>query len=263
VKIESLFVYPIKSAAGVRVGEAFVERRGFQLDRTWMVVDEEGMFLTQREHPRLCLVEVAIEADALVVRAPDLPPLSIPVLDSGGPTREVQVWDDVVRAEVVRGEASAWFSRHLGVRCEIVRLCDEEVRAVSPKYARPGDEVSFADGYPVLAIGEASLAALNERLAAHVPMDRFRPNVVLSGCEAFAEDTWTQVALGAVQFRAPRACDRCVIVNTDQRTTERSKEPLATLAKFRRTERGGVPFGRYLIPDTTGKVRVGDEVMVT
>jgi uncharacterized protein len=115
----------------------------------------------------------------------------------------------------------------------------------------------------VLAIGEASLAALNERLAAHVPMDRFRPNVVLSGCEAFAEDTWTQVALGAVQFRAPRACDRCVIVNTDQRTTERSKEPLATLAKFRRTERGGVPFGRYLIPDTTGKVRVGDEVMVT
>lgn len=260
--VSALYVYPIKACRGVRVEQWSVVERGFDADRRWMIVDAAGDFVTQREVPRLALVTTELDGDgpSLHVRASGLSPLTLPRRHETDTARTVRIWDDQ-SVGCVHREGSAWFSAFLGAPHELVYMPDAQRRAVNPKRAQSGDIVSFADAYPFLLISEASLTELNRRLAKPVPMERFRPNIVVSGIEAFAEDHFTHVQLGALSFRGVKRCDRCSVTTVDIETGETSLEPMRTLATFRRQD-SKVWFGMNLIHDGLGTLRVGDTVSV-
>jgi uncharacterized protein YcbX len=258
--VSALYVYPIKSCRGVRVAEWPVVERGFEADRRWMIVNAAGTFVTQREVPRLALVTTALDGESLRIAASGLRSLVVPRNYDSGKTRTVRVWNDQSLA-CTHSEGSVWFSQFLGAPHELVYMPDAQRRQVNPARAQPGDIVSFADGYPFLLISEASLADLNRRLSEPVPMERFRPNIVVSGSEPFAEDEFSRVRLGDISFRGVKRCDRCSVTTVDLETGERSKEPLRTLATFRLQD-SKVWFGMNLIHDDRGLLRVGDRVQL-
>jgi uncharacterized protein len=259
--LSHLNVYPVKSCRGIPLGTATLDRWGIQHDRNWMVVDVEGRFVSQRTQPRLALVEPAVGRECLTLRAPEMAALELPVTGRAGPERTVSVWDSVCRA-LDQGDAAAeWFSRYLGQPMRLVRIGAGFERAVSETAYPAGAEVGFADGYPLLVLSLASLAALNARLSKPVPMNRFRPNLVIDGCSAFDEDGWTRIRVGRVTFQLVTQCQRCVITTVDQATGTSTTEPLATLATFRRSG-DGVVFGRNAIHQDVGLLRVGDGIEV-
>lgn len=261
LSLSGLHVYPIKSVGGIPLGVSDVDERGLRYDRRWMLVDEAGQFASQRQIPRLALIGVHIEPDRLVVDAPGMSPLDVPLRPTDGKLIPARIWNDVVRASLVGDDADRWFGEFLGVRCRLVYLPHESVRPVDPVYGRPGDQVGLADGFPFLLISEASLADLNARLEQPLPMNRFRPNLVVRGCEPFAEDGWSLVRIGPVTFRVVKPCSRCTITTVDQRTAARGKEPLRTLARFRKVGTK-VLFGQNLVHDATGTLRKGDPVEI-
>jgi uncharacterized protein len=254
--ISALYVYPVKSCRGIRVERAEVGRRGFVWDRRWMVVDASGRFITQREEPLLCRVGTALEPGGIQLDAEGQGRFLLPAAQEAGEEVAISVWGH--QGMAVRHEAgSQWLSRVLQRPCSLVYMAERHERPVDPSRARPGDIVSFADGYPFLLISEASLAELNSRLSEPLEMQRFRPNIVVSGVPAFAEDDWAEVSLGELGFRAVKRCDRCVVTTLDPRTGEAGKEPLRTLATYRKSE-GKVWFGMNLIHDGPGWLGVGD-----
>ena len=194
--VVELFVYPIKSARGIPLREARLERRGVALDRRWMLVDDDGTFLTQRTVPRLALLEVAIGTDHLAVRAPGTAGIEVPFAFVGGASRRtrVTVWDDACDAILAPEGVSRWFAEVLGLSCRLVHMPDDSLRQVDPAFSGPDDLVGFSDGFPLLLVTVASLEELNRRLDKPVPMDRFRPNVVVGGSEPFAEDAWKPIS---------------------------------------------------------------------
>jgi uncharacterized protein len=259
VKVVGLYVYPIKSCAGIAVRRARVTPRGFEHDRRWMVVDEEGTFQTQRTHPEMALLGVAIEDDGLVVTGPELPPLRLPFVHDAGPRLDVEVWGDIVSA--VRHDAgSNWMARALGFGMQLVCMPDDARRAVDPEYAREGDIVNFADGFPLLVVNEASLAALAAEDGKPVDVRRFRPNLVVAGAPAWAEDGWQGlVVAGTLPLRTPKPCARCSIPGVDPDSALTTKEPLRTLARLRTRDHKTL-FGINAIPDGEGVVGLGDDV---
>lgn len=261
IEVGGLFVYPVKSCSGIALAEAEVTATGFALDRRFMVVGEDGGFLSQRSFPQLAQVRVSREDGGLRLEGPNLPTLQVPIEREPAPTVRVTVWRDVCPAVDEGQEAAEFFSRHLGCPARLVRLADDDARPVSGPAAQPGDRVGFADGYPFLLVSQASLDGLNRRLPLPVPMDRFRPNIVVDGCGPHAEDGWHHLRIGAIDFRVAKPCARCVVTTTDQRTGERGREPLRTLAEYR-SEDGRVLFGQNLIHAGRGVVRVGDRVVV-
>jgi uncharacterized protein YcbX len=275
-QVASLHVYPVKSCAGVSVSTWPVTRYGFEHDREFLVVDDQGNFLTQRAHPKLALIQPFPERDLLRLRAPNLPEMTVPWFgsladDLAVSKRSVSIWRDEVETDDLGEEIAAWFSTHLGLRVRLVRLGSRYRRLIQeeriPSIHREAlgiREVSFADAYPFLIISEASLADLNQRLPQPIPMDRFRPNIVIGGKPgAYAEDHWQTVEIGSLRFLHGEPCIRCVITTTDQITLERGKEPLKTLAAYRRNADGGVNFGmNFVCESSAGTVRVGDRVRV-
>ncbi len=254
-------VYPVKSLGGFSTLLANVEARGLQHDRRWMLVDKKGRFLTQRALPRMALVSVALTPDGLLLSAPGMGPLEVPFEPEAAARRQtVQVWRSVCEAAPVGEEADGWFGEFLGVPCRLVFMPEETRREVNPEYSAGEGIVSFADGYPLLLLGEASLRDLNSRLEQPVPTNRFRPNLVVSGVPAYAEDGWTRVHIGGVTFHGVKSCDRCGLITVDQEAGEAAgPEPLRTLAGYRSKDQK-VLFGRLLIPDGMGTVAVGDAV---
>ncbi|MFC6042795.1 MOSC domain-containing protein [Nocardioides hankookensis] len=260
--------FPIKSCRGWSVDSAVVEPWGLAGDRRWMVVDEAGEVITAREANRLVLVHPEITADGLRLTAPDLPPLDVPTPD---PETQVPVaiWGSQLTAATAGPEADAWFSKVIERSARLVHLDDPTRRPTSIEFSKPDDRVSFADGFPVLVATEASLAALNDEVLASsaterepLPMTRFRPNVVMSGTEAWEEDDWRRIRIGDAVFRAVKGCARCVLTTIDPETAVREKEPIRSLAKIRRWD-GATWFGVNLVPDTPGvEIRVGDELAV-
>jgi uncharacterized protein YcbX len=264
LSVQALHIYPVKSCAAIDLQEAVVEKLGLRHDRRWMVVDEEGEFLTQRTEPRLALVRVGVappDDAALLLDAPGLGPLRVMALESGAASVRVRVWKDHVDAVDCGPDAAAWFSQWLGRAARLVTIGDAFSRPVNPKHASPGDFVGFADGFPLLVVTTASLADLNGRLEQPVPMNRFRPNVVIDGADAWAEDAWKRIRIGDLTVRIAKPCGRCVITTTDQQTAARGVEPLRTLATFRKSG-NDVMFGQNAIPDGEGVLRVGDAVTV-
>ena len=268
----SVHIYPLKGCRAVDLDEAVVEPWGLAGDRRWLLVDADCRFVSQREHPELARLVVSYGAGAditascdgypaLRVTAPvGLPELGLPEL------LKVTVWRSTVLAAVAGPEADAWFSAYLRESVRLVYLDDPTRRAVDPDYGADGDTVSFADGYPLLLTTTESLDQLNDWLtdAGHqpVPMNRFRPNVVVSGYQPWAEDRWRRIRIGSVSFRVAKPCGRCLVTTTDQTTGERGRQPLRMLAARRRFGKTMV-FGQNLIPDSPGIIRVGDPVEVT
>lgn len=254
--LSSIHVYPIKGARGTTLQSAVVGDRGFVDDRRYMVVDEDGVFISQREVAKLALVVPEVIEGGLEVDAPDMPTLRV---GRGGDRRSVTVWSSQV--EAVDVGASEWFSGFLGRPCALVYMPEGSRRPVKEKYGFPEAIVSFADGFPFLLANEASLADLNARLESPVPMDRFRPNLVVSGAEPWAEDHWDEITIGTIAFSVPKPCDRCVVTTIDQKTAVAGKEPLRTLATFRQRD-GNVWFGENLVHHGLGTLTVGDIVTV-
>jgi uncharacterized protein len=240
---------------------ATLDRWGIQHDRNWMVVDAEGCFISQRTQPRLALVEPALGPEHLTLRAPEMPPLALPVTGRAGPERTVTIWKDSTRALDQGDVAAEWFSRYLGQPARLVRIGAGFERPVDEVAYPEGAEVAFADAYPLLLLSQASLAELNGRLPEELPMNRFRPNLVVAGCPAFAEDGWKRLRIGAVTLRVVSPCERCATTTVDQATALTGKEPLATLATYRRAG-GGVTFGQNVVHQGVGTLHVGDTVEV-
>jgi uncharacterized protein len=258
MELSEIVVYPIKSLRGVSVPRARVRPAGLEHDRRFMLVDEGGRFVSQREDARLALGDVAIVDDGYAVTLAGAT-LVVPWAHEG-PRARVRVWSAEVEA-AVHEPGSAFFSEWLGRPLRLVRLPDDVVRPAGSR-ARPEDRVSFADAYPYLLIGQASLDGLNERIGGvPLPMARFRPNLVVRGAEPHAEDGWARLRIGDVGFRGVKRCDRCVMTTIDPATGDKGPEPLRTLASYRR-EDGKVWFGMNLVPDGEGFVHVGDAVVV-
>ncbi len=261
VRLAEIWTYAVKSGCGQEREAAVVEAAGLDGDRRWMVVDEAGRFLSQRERPRMALLVARLEAGGLWLEAPGAGSLLVPQPVCGA-ARTVTVWRDKVSAADGGEAAAAWLSRALGAACRLVFQADAASRAVAEPYAVAGDVVSFADGFPILLTSVESLADLNARMAVPVGMSRFRPNLVVQGAPAWAEDGWARVRIGDTVLRVAKPCDRCVVTTIDQATGERPdpEEPLRTLKTFRRDARGRVLFGQNLVPEAGGVIRVGDLV---
>lgn len=271
LRVSGIFIYPVKSCRGIALASAEMDALGVAGDRRFLVVDETGRFLTQRTHARMALIATALDAERVTLSAEGAGSVSVTrAPDPTASLRSVTVWKHSgLQAEDCGAEAARWLSDFLGAKLALVRIGPAFERHVLKKAGRPGDCFSFADGSPVLVTGEASLADLNDRILERggepVPMDRFRPNVVVSGAAPFAEDEWPRVRIGEVVLRAAGKSDRCIVTTTDQLTGERGKEPLRTLATFRRDpiEPTSVYFGTNFINESKhGALRVGDEVIV-
>ena len=260
--LSGVHVYPIKSCGGISLPGADLGATGLLHDRRWMLVDEAGKFMSQRRHPRMALISPRFTPDRLVVTAPGMPDLEVPLDGEPAGQIDVEVWGDLQRGAPAGGHADRWFGRFLGARCRLVRKPDDDVRPVASAYARSEDQTSFADGFPLLLISKASLEDLNARLESPVSMNRFRPNLVVRGCGPYAEDGWEELRIGVATFRVAEPCPRCAITTVDQESGERGKEPLRTLATYRKAN-GEVWFGRNLIHTSPGTVSVGDPVEVT
>ncbi len=255
-------LFPIKSCAPLTPDRAFVELRGLRGDRRWMIVDADGKFITARKHPRLVMVRATPNDEGLSLEAPGMAPRQLdPILDSA--LTPVKIWKDEVMARSAHADADAWISTYLGVPARFVFMADDCVRAVDSDYAHVGDQVSFADGYPILLISQAALDGLNGRLATPVQMLRFRPSLVVANTVAHAEDGWRSIRIGGVRFELVKPCARCVLTTVDPESgiPDAAGEPLRTLVSYRRFD-NGVMFGQNLIPRGTGAIRVGDEVSV-
>ncbi len=270
--IASLHLYPVKSLGGFSINVAEVDALGFVGDRRFLVVDETGRFLTQRTVPQMALVATALSDGFLTLAAEGFGNVSVPLApDPTAPTVTVSVWSDAdLLAEDCGSAVGAWLTNVLGTPCRLVRIGLAFQRPVVRGTAHPGDRFSFADGAPLLVTTTASLQELNRRLAANdgepVPMDRFRPNLVVDGGEPFAEDHWSALDVAGIRFRAAGPCARCLVITADQFTGQRGKEPLKTLTTFRRTvpDSPSVHFGVNLIQESkSGFVHVGDPVIVT
>jgi uncharacterized protein len=259
--LSGIYVYPIKSAAGIAVETAKVEARGLHYDRRWMLVDKTGKFLTQRQLPRMAVITVQLEPNCLIVNAPEKETLFIPLNLNSQEKRLVQVWDDVCEAIPVGKEAQEWFSDFLKVSCQLVYMPESCSRRVDDSYAINNNLVSFADGFPFLLISEASLQYLNKRLINPVTINRFRPNLVISGCEPYSEDNWRLIRIGSIRFHVVKPCPRCSIVTVNQAKGIQEKEPLQTLAQYRR-KNGKILFGQNLIQAEIGTLHLGDAVEI-
>lgn len=264
VSLAAVHVYPVKGLGSIALNEAMVCARGLAHDRRFLVVNADNEFVSQREVPKMATVWVEIEGVEMVLSAPDTDSVAVPVEPPETPSQIVRIWSSDVPAHTVSDEADAWLSAYLGFAARLVYMPDSSERQINPRYAKAGEIVSFADGYPLLIASEASLADLNARIVKNggsaIGMNRFRPNLVISGCEPFAEDRLGEIRIGDALFRTAKPCIRCQVTTTDQATGEvRGPEPLQTLGTYRNTP-DGVMFGMNLIPVTLAKIRVGDRV---
>ncbi len=275
IAVSQLWIYPIKSMKGISLETVQLEKRGFQYDRRWMLVDNDKRFITQRQYPRMALIEPSFESDVmdfgLSVRAPDMPVLIIPYPDPQIELYDevtVICWNDQVKAHHINTAIDNWFSEFLGVDCQLVYMPDSTLRPVDPDYALSveADIASFSDGFPNLLISEASLDDLNSRLDTELSMTRFRPNIVLSGCGSYEEDRLGHFTINQIDFYAVKPCSRCVITTINPQTAEKeNREPLQTLSQFRK-KNNKVFFGQNLLHKlnyiSDNRLNIGDKVEI-
>lgn len=262
--LSHLFRYPVKSLGGEALASSAVEARGLAEDRRWMVIDARDRFVTRRDVPAMAHVEALTAGETLVLSHPLLGHRIVAVPGDDAPLVDAVVWRDTVALRLGDDAVGAFLSKALDRAVRLAYQSDASVRPVQPRHARAGDHVSLADGYPLLVTTEASLAALNARLASPVAMARFRPNLVIAGAAPWDEDRWRAIRIGDTVLRIAAPCARCVIVTQDPRTGERpdGNEPLTTLRAMGRMAAGGIMFGQNAIPDGPGTLRVGDPVEV-
>lgn len=269
-RVAGLWVYPLKSARGIALESLRAGSRGLHGDRRWMVVDAKRRFVTQRQLPRMALLSAVEDGTTLTLSAPDAAVLEVSLPGPAAAVCRVEIWGQEVDARSAGQPAAIWLTEFLGRPCELVYLAPEMDRALPAGYTRGGAEsVGFADAFHALLVGDGTLAELNRRLTAKgvapVPLNRFRPNILISGLEPGEEDTWQRITLGEVRWRVAKPCERCLVTTVDQETGFRSKdrEPLKTLQEYRLDAAGNALFGQNLIADSAGVVRVGDGVQAS
>ena len=263
ITISELYYYPVKSCKGIALKEAEIGRRGILDDREFMLVNESGLFISQRNYPRMALIQSDWRGERLILSAPGMDPIEHTPF-TGGEAITVKVWHDRCRAIDQGDEIAAWLADYLGQTVRLVRFPEDEIRKVDPAFCKfDEDQTSFTDGFPFLLISESSLRDLNQRMAVALPVDRFRPNIVVSGSVPYAEDTWAGFTAGNVEFSVVKPCARCVITTVNQENGIAGDEPLNTLSKYRRSSDGKVLFGQNLIHHRNGMIRVGDRLTIT
>ena len=262
MNISELYIHPLKSARGVPVREMPLDDHGPVGDRRWMLVDATGLMVSQRDYPHMALIGAERNGDGLICAAPGMPVLHATIPQAGATARLAAiVWDNEVEVQLAADEAHAWFSQYLGGECRLVYQPDDAFRQVNRIYAPKGTGVSLADGFPLLLIGQGSLDDLNRRLEPPIEMRRFRPNLVVTGSEAFEEDSWREIRVGELAFSLVKPCARCSIPSVDPETGKMGNEPMRTLATYRR--RGNdIFFGWNVLPRTIGTIRIGDPVEI-
>ena len=261
IEVTELRVYPVKSFGVFQAERWEIEKRGLKWDRRWMVVDDAGQFLSQRNTPKMARCQQSIRHNILTLSFLDLPDFTLSP-PSGPETMMVQVWSSRLRAIKCGADADAWVSQALGVSAHLVYMAENSRRPVRYPYGEKGEFTSFADAHPILVAGEESLQDLNDRMDSPVPINRFRPNIIIRGANAFQEDSWPRIKIGDVILRATKPCGRCSVTTLDHLTGEsQSAEPLRTLATYRRVG-SSVRFGMYYVPEVLGEIRVGDPVEV-
>ena len=261
VQISDLYIYPIKGCAGSRVNSAELTATGFANDRLLMFTTPSGQFVTQRKYPKMALIRPKIEGHTLTLDAPDMPTITLPIQRHGDPKRVV-VWRDAVDA-IDQGDGVAeWAKQFLGADLRLVAMMDGAKRHINPDFAfSPEDVNSFSDGYATLILSQASLDLLNSKLDAAVGMDRFRPNIVVTGCDPHAEDFWKQLRIAGVSFSNVKPCARCSVPTVNQQTGVMGKEPNRTLARYRKFP-NGVMFGANLVHHDFGRLAIGDAIEI-
>lgn len=257
--LTEIWIYPIKSMGGVSLLSSPVKAKGLEYDRRYMLVDAQGVFMTQRKVPSLALFKPTMTTSGFLIsfKAGSITLPFAPEQSTQG--LEVSIWDDRVMAFEVSDKVSKWFSERLKTTCKLVYFPEENTREVDRQYAGNGEQVSLADGYPFLIIGQSSLDALNSRMTETVPMNRFRPNFVFTGGESFEEDGWKDFMIGKNRFTGVKPCGRCVLTTIDQDTARQGTEPLHTLSKFRKSG-NSVQFGLNLVAVDFLEVNVGEKI---
>lgn len=254
-------IFPVKSLSGISQSESIVEERGLKYDRRWMLVDSENMFITQRLFPKMIFIDVKIENGNLVFhhKRKNIESLRISLKDFPEEKVKVQIWEDFCFAYQYGNEINEWFNQVLEFKCKLVYMPNSAERKTPTKYFPESKNVSFADGYPFLIIGEESLKFLNEKLSNPISMNQFRTNFVFSGGKPHDEDNWKNIKIGNLNFTIVKPCARCVITTIDQQSGNKSKEPLATLNTYRNFD-NKIMFGQNVVCHQNGIVKVGDEI---
>ena len=263
VCLSDIRIYPVKSIAGISMQSSQVFPHGLDKDRLLMLIDDNGLFITQRKYTSLALLKTSFDNGAIKIIAPNQSELFISEADFGNSTTYVKVWRSECDGVVANEKINQWFSEYLQMSVRLIKYNHKKPRATDPSYSQPGDIVSYADGYPLLVISQASLDDLNSRLKTPVTMDRFRPNIVVDGCRAYAEDCWKKIKIGQIEFDAVKKCERCILTTIDPLTgiKDINRQPLNTLAEYRK-EPAGVMFGMNLIPRSGGMIRRDDRVEI-
>ena len=258
--VSGLSIYPLKSCREIKKKSSWLEEFGLKNDRRWMVIDEHGVMLTQRKIAKMCLIQPEVTDSGLVLKTANMDNLAVEI-PASSKTVSVKVWEDSCQAYDAGNEAASWLSQVLSINCRLVYFPENEFRQVDLDYAKQGDKTAFSDGFPLLLISQASLDDLNQRSGKPVEMNRFRPNIVVSGCEAFAEDTWKKIRIGGITFRIVKPCSRCVIPSINIETAEKEEEPLKTLISYRKRD-NKIFFGQNVIANSTGQIDIGMTVEV-
>lgn len=259
--LRDIYVYPVKSLAGVRVSSCSIVATGFKYDRKWMLIDTDRQFLSQRRLPKMALIKTVLTDSELILSAPGMDNLSLSLEPKTGEIINSTIWHDQVDTLAVSDEADRWFSRFLQIECRLVYQPDTAIRLVNPNFAKPEDQAALSDGFPFLLVSENSLLALNAAMQFDLPMLCFRPNLVVSGCESYAEDTWREITIGHIGFRLPKPCSRCSVPTIDPETGKTGKEPLTTLNRLRKWQ-NKVYFGQNALHNECGILSVGDSVHI-
>lgn len=263
--LSEIWIYPIKSLGGISLQSASVKRKGLQYDRRWMLIDQQGIALTQRSAPEMALFKLRMEREEITIdfrRSGQT--ISSVILKAASPSTgsgiTASVWDDKVQVKEVDARMSEWFAHHLKIPCRLVVFPEKNPRPVDPRYSISNEQVSLADAYPFLIIGQKSLDDLNKKLREPVPMNRFRPNFVFTGGTAFVEDTWRDVSIGDLRFVGVKKSDRCVLTTVNQESGVKGAEPLKTLSTYRKID-NKVYFGENMVCLDEGTVAVGDSII--
>ena len=261
-ELTDIIVYPVKSASEISFNNSILEQRGLAHDRRWMVVDDSAQFITQRTSPEMALLKTKIVDRTLLLNAPGMTELKLPLLQTEGMPQMVEIWGDKCEALAADKQSKTWISDYLRKRCNFVFMPNHSNRQVDQDYAIGKNQVAFSDGFPLLLISESSLFDLNSRVAEEISMKRFRPNLVVKNTAPYQEDNWETIKIGDCEFQIVKPCSRCVLTTIDPETGKFSgREPLKTLAKYRKFN-GEVVFGQNLIPRSSGILEVGMKVEV-
>ncbi len=263
IELTQINIYPVKACKGMSQTRAELTPYGLKNDRRWMAVDAKGNFLSQRTIPKMALIEPSFAREGLVLKAPNSNVIEIPFRSKTNSTRTVNIWDDSCTAEDCGDEAAKWFTDFLDIEARLVTMGSTFDRSVNATYSQRHDRIGFADAFPFFLLSSSSLRVLIEKLDQPIPMNRFRPNLVVSGCEPYAEDCWKRISLGGMPFEVCKSCSRCTIPTVDQISGTKGKEPLVTLSTYRKGNNNKVFFGQNLINEKKfGEIVLGMEAII-